>query len=821
MKMSHVAAVCMAFTGAAVVATEPASPVPSLRVYPPAVHLSNARDRQSLVVQTVEPSGITRDVTAQASLSVADAAKARLDGRVLQPLADGDTSLTVTFADQTCSVPVHVEHAGLAPDLSFRRDVMPVFMRNGCNAGSCHGSARGKDGFRLSLFGFDPEADYHRLTREISGRRINLALPAESLLLTKATAAVPHTGGARLRADDAHYATLKQWLEGGARNDPGPTPAVVAVELHPPGAVLDGPDATQQFTVLAKYADGTDRDVTALAVFLSSNDASAKIDPAGLVTAGSRGEAFVMARFATHTVGSQVITLPKDLAFEWASPPVANHIDELVNAKLHTLRIHPSGPCSDEEFFRRASLDVCGVLPTSDEYHSFMASPDPDKRAHLVDQLLERKEFVEQWVMKWSELMMIRTVQNQVSYKAMLLYSGWLQDRIEANTPIDVLVRELLAAKGGTFTNPATNYFQHERDTLKTAENVAQVFMGMRIQCAQCHNHPFDRWTMDDYYGFANFFAQIGRKQGEDPRETIVFNSGGGDVKHPVGGRVVPPTFLGGATPDFKSPPYAGKDRREVLAAWLASPDNPHFGRNLANIVWAHFFGRGIVDEVDDVRVSNPAANEPLLEALAKGLVESKYDFKKLVREICTSHTYQRSTRPNETNANDEQNFSKSQLRRIRAEVLLDIMTAATGTQNKFKGLPLGARAAQIADGNTSTYFLTTFGRATRATACSCEVKMEPNLSQALHLLNGDTIQQKIRQGGVVKQLLEKTLSPEQVIEELYLRTLTRKPTEKETQGLVEIIKADAAAPKPAGLRETLEDGFWAILNSREFVFNH
>jgi hypothetical protein len=319
---------------------------------------------------------------------------------------------------------------------------------------------------------------------------------------------------------------------------------------------------------------------------------------------------------------------------------------------------------------------------------------------------------------------------------------------------------------------------------------------------------------MDDYYGFANFFAQIGRKQGEDPRETIVFTSGGGDVKHPVGGRVVPPKFLGGAAPDL-----AGRDRREVLAVWLASPENPHFGRNLVNIVWAHFFGRGIVDQVDDVRVSNPPVNEPLLDSLARGFVESGYDFKKLVREICTSRAYQRSTRPNATNADDERNFSRAQLRRIRAEVLLDVMTDATGTQNKFKGLPLGARAVQIADGTTSTYFLTTFGRATRATACSCEVKMEPNLSQALHLLNGDTVQQKIRQGGVVQRLLEAGRTPEQVIEELYLRTLTRKPTEQETAGLMAIVGTDPAARTPAALRETLEDGFWAILNSREF--NH
>jgi len=788
----------------------------TLRVFPTAVHLSTAADRQALVAQLVEADGLTRDATGQMTIVVEDPARVRLEGRTLLPVADGDTAVHVTVGDARVSVPVHVERAGVMPDVSFRLDVMPILMRNGCNSGGCHGSARGKDGFRLSLFGFDPEADYHRITREQPGRRINVALPAESLLLTKATNSVPHTGGARLKVDDEYHTLLRKWLSGGARNDAGPTPAVVAVELHPPEAVLDGPGATQQFTVLARYADGTDRDVTSLAVFLSSNDGSATVDPTGVVTAGRRGEAFVMARFATHTVGSQVIALPQGLAFEWTAPPPTGRIDELVEVKLRKLRITPSELCSDEEFLRRASLDVCGVLPTTDEYHSFMASPDPEKRAHLVDQLLERKEFVDLWVMKWSELMMIRTVPNQVSEKAMHLYYAWLKDRIEANTPIDALVRELIAAQGGTFTNPATNYFQHERDTLKTAENVAQVFMGMRIQCAQCHNHPFDRWTMDDYYGFANFFAQIGRKPGEDPRETIVFNSGGGDVKHPVGGRVVPPTFLGGGVADV-----AGKDRRAVLAAWLASPGNAHFGRNLANLVWAHFFGRGIVDEVDDVRVSNPPVNEPLLDALASGFVESRYDFKKLIREICASRAYQRSTRANATNAEDERNFSRAMLRRIRAEVLLDVMTDATGTRNKFKGLPLGARAVQIADGNTSSYFLTTFGRATRATACSCEVRMEPNLSQALHLLNGDTVQQKIREGGIVQRLLEGGRTPEQVIEEVYLRTLTRKPTEKETAGLLEVVRTDPASQTPEGLRQALEDGFWAVLNSREFVFNH
>jgi hypothetical protein len=561
--------------------------------------------------------------------------------------------------------------------------------------------------------------------------------------------------------------------------------------------------------VRAKYSDGTDRDVTHLAVFLSSNDNSATVAADGKVTAANRGEAFIMARYEKHTVGVPFITLPKGLDFQWQEVPANNYIDELVYEKLKRLRIQPSELCSDTEFIRRVSLDICGMLPTADETEQFVADADPAKREKLVDKLLERKEFVELWVMKWSELLQIRSTQY-VSYKATLLYYTWLQEQIAGNVPINAMVQKLLSAQGGTFSSPATNYFQAEQDRLKTAENVAQVFMGMRIQCAQCHNHPFDRWTMDDYYSFAAFFAQIGRKAGADPRETIVFNSGGGEVNHLVGGRAMLPKFLGGAVPDV-----AGRDRRAVLAEWLASPENPFFAKNLANIVWAHFFGRGIVHEVDDVRVSNPPVNGPLLESLAQKFTEYNYDFKRMVRDICTSRTYQMSTRMNETNAEDDRNFSHAALRRIRAEILLDIISQVTETKDKFAGLPLGARAVQIADGNTATYFLTTFGRATRETVCSCEVKMEPNLGQALHLMNGESVHEKVKQGGVVARLLEAGKTPQQVAAELYLRTLSRKPTEQEAAAINEQLAAagDAMA--------TLQDVFWALLNSREFLFNH
>ncbi|MBV8880314.1 MAG: DUF1553 domain-containing protein, partial [Planctomycetaceae bacterium] len=362
------------------------------------------------------------------------------------------------------------------------------------------------------------------------------------------------------------------------------------------------------------------------------------------------------------------------------------------------------------------------------------------------------------------------------------------------------------------FKNPATNYYQNETDILKVSENVAQVFMGMRIQCSQCHNHPFDRWTMNDYYGFAAFFSQIGRKGTDDPREVIVFNSGGGEVTHPVGGRQMKPKFLGGAEPDV-----AGKDRRQVMAKWLASPDNPYFATNLANIVWAHFFGIGIINPVDDVRVSNPPSNPELLDELAKRFTAYKYDFKKLVRDICTSRTYMLATEPNSTNDTDTRNFARGPIRRIRAEVLLDIISEVTDTPNKFKGLPLGARAVQIADGKTSNYFLQTFGRASRETVCSCEVKMEPNLSQALHLLNGDTVNARIVQGNVVKKLLDAGRKAPEVLDELYVRCLGRKPTEAEAK---KILPQVAVEDKNA-LKQGLEDVFWALLNANEFIFNH
>lgn len=809
MKRNLLIAVAIAFSCAVSSFAQEGEPkLVSLAVYPPDIHLETNADRQTFIVVATREDGVTFDVTKTAQVKLAADGIARIENFALYPVADGQTALEVVYGGLQAQATVEVKQATVERPISWHLDVMPVFMRGGCNTGSCHGAARGKDGFRLSLFGFDPEGDYYRVTRELGARRINLAVPAESLLLEKAVSAVPHSGGKRFGVDSPYYATLIKWLEAGAPADSAAPPKVIGLDVYPPQVVIEGEGVTQQFVARARYEDGTDRDVTNLASFMSNNESAASIDADGLLTSKSRGEAFVLARYDVQTVGSQVLTFPKGLQY---TPPqiTGNYIDQLVGAKLQKVRVLPSEICTDEEFLRRVTIDINGRLPTEEEYHEFMNAADPNKRARLVDRLLDRKEFSEIWAMKWAELLMIKS-KPDVSYKSAFLYYSWLTDKISNETPINVMVKELLSMSGGTFKNPATNYYQIERDTLKTAENVAQVFMGIRTQCAQCHNHPFDRWTMDDYYSFAAFFAQIGRKQGEDYREIIVFNSGSGEVRHLVTNQPSKPKFLGGPEPDL-----AGRDRREALAEWLTSPDNPYFAVNVANRIWAHFLGKGIVEPVDDVRVSNPPSNPELLDALGKKLVEYNFDMKRLVRDICNSETYQRSVVRNESNKLDERNFAHANVRRIPAEQLLDCISEVTESLDKFRGLPLGARAVQIADGNTSNYFLTTFGRASRDTVCACEAKTEPTLSQALHLINGSSVHNKIQAGGVVKKLYDQYKSPEPVIEHLYIRSLSRKPTPQEMAQLLEVVNK---AENPI---IGLEDVFWGILNAREFIFNH
>ena len=783
-----------------------------LSIHPTQISLSTKEDFNSFIIVAKYGDDVTRDVTRESTLSLSNENVVRMENNKIHPVKDGNSTLTVTFQNRKVELPITVKDAVEERPVSFNLDVMPVFLKAGCNTGSCHGSARGQDRFMLSLFGYDAKGDHFRITREQGTRRINLAIPEESMLVEKAIAAVPHTGGKLFEKNSDHWNTLVGWLRRGAPQDPESIAKPTDLELLPKSLLLEGQGATQQLTAIAHYSDGTTRDVTPLSVFQSNNDLSAHVDDRGLITAEKRGEAFITARFDVFTKGTQVIVIPEDLQYEKPVLPQNNYIDQLVYDKLHKLRIYPSDLCSDEVFLRRVYLDVIGAVPEVETISEFIADKTPNKRERAVDDLLSRKEFTEMWVMKFAELLQIRTDDNNgVSYKSTLLYFNWIKDRIANNVPMDQIVRDLLTAKGGTFVSPATNYYQIERDNLKITENVAQVFMGMRIQCAQCHDHPFDQWTQDDYYSFASFFSQVGRKRAADPRESVIYNRNSGEINHPVHKKPMPPKFLGGETPEIKK----GTDRREVLADWLASPDNPFFARNLANIVWSHFFGQGIIEPVDDVRISNPPSNPELLDQLASRFTEYQYDFRKLVRDVCTSRIYQLSTQTNPSNEDDLRNFARAQLRRMRAEVLLDVISQVTKTKNKFQGLPLGARALQIADGRFSNYFLTTFGRATRETVCSCEVVMEPNLSQALHLLNGDVTNNRITQGRIVQTMLKEGKDPEKVIDDLYLRCYSRKPRADEKANLLASLDGEDS------VESALNDVFWALLNSKEFIFNH
>ena len=787
-----------------------AEPPGSLQVYPNAVQLTDARDSQRLLVLQQNPDGSTTDVTDSAQLTVSTDGLVKIDSAVVHPVANGVGLIRVQVGNVSAEVPLSVMHADVTPALSFRSEVLATLTKAGCNSGKCHGSASGKDGFRLSLFGYDPAGDQYRLTRELPGRRVNPDSPPDSLLIRKALGEVNHTGGQCIEEGTRFHQTLLSWIGSGAPADPQDAPVPTGIRVFPEEAVFATSSGSQPLLVLAEFSDGTDRDVTDLSVFLSNNEAAAGVSANGRISANGPGSAFIMARFDQFTQGTAVIVRP-GTPYQFPAIEATSEIDRLVFNRWQALHLLPSELCSDETFLRRVYLDLTGLLPTPAERLQFLNNSSPYRRETLVDQLMQRPDFTDLWVMRWAELLQIRST-NGVSPKGLLLYDRWLRERVHAGVTIDQIVRELLPATGGTFENPAAGYYQTETTPQLLAENVAQSFLGTRIQCAQCHNHPFDRWTMDDYYGFAAFFSQVGYKQAPDPREIMVFNSGSGELRHPVDNRPVPPAFLGAGTPNIPS----GTDYRAVAAEWLASPANPAFGRNLGNVVWSHFFGLGIVEPVDDVRVSNPPSNPALLNYLGSKLEQDGYDIRPLVREICLSRTYQLSTERNASNRLDERHFSHGKVRRLRAEVLLDCVNQVTETAEEFRGLPPGSRAIQIPDGPSPNYFLTTFGRSTRATACSCEVKTSPTLSQALHLLNGETTGGRIASGGLVPSLLKQHGDPIASATALYERCLCRRPTDTEIAAIRERFNT-----QPNHTEQLLTDLFWALLNSNEFIFNH
>jgi len=710
---------------------------------------------------------------------------------------------------------------------SFRRDVMPVFFRAGCNAGTCHGSARGKDGFMLSLFGYDPKGDYDRIVSEMPGRRVNTAVPEQSLLLLKAIGGVSHTGGKLFDSDSDLYKTLLAWVEAGAPDDDGAAPEVIGISLPKESVVFKKIGVQGTAHVTARFSDGTSRDVTNLARFFSNNSSVATIDANGVVKAVGPGDTNVFARFSRFNVGAEVIVLPAEEGFVWPDPPANNFIDTLVYDRLQKLRIVPSEVCDDETFLRRVTLDLAARPPTVEEFQAFMADSKSDKRARKIDELLAQDAFADIWTTIWAEH--LRIIGGSYAPQATLVksadvYREWIRKQMRSGRPLNEFVADMVGASGSNLSNAPVNLYTmlvHKPavEPKPLAADFSQLFLGVQIQCAECHNHPFDRWTMDDYYGFVSFFTGIKRGNGVEPRERrIYFDTAVEPAKHLVDGRPMPAKVLGSVTPVA-----GGVDPRQELAKWLTSPDNEMFSRNLANRIWAQLLGRGVVEPVDDIRVSNPPVNAPLLAALSKRLVESGFDLRALVRDICNSRIYQLSSRPTDSNASDTRQFSHGHLRRLRADVISDSVVAVTGVPRSFPNFAAGTRAIDVYprhQGDTAgphhvDPFFHTFGAASRATVAAAETKREPTLSQALHLIVGDSIRDRLSQGDVIKKLIETKSTPEDIIEELYIRTICRRPTTAEMTGMRALVGDNVKD------QAVYEDIFWSLLNSTAFLFNY
>ena len=778
----------------------------TLGAWPSTVTLDSARDAHRVVVLFTDAQSITREVTATAQASFGANGVATFVDGVLRPLRDGETELRLEWQGATATVNVAVRNAGESFPISFRNDVEPVLMRAGCNAGACHGAAVGKNGFGLSLFGFDPAADHRALTREQRGRRLDCSDPAASLMLAKPTNAVRHKGGRRFTSEDPAFATLRDWIGEGANDDGATAPDLIELRIDPPELVLAGVDHRTRLVVTASYDDGSSRDVTDLAVLSSSSNPTAHIADGEIVSAG-RGEAFVLARFGFLAAVAKVLVLPDDEP--WTAPPMEarGELDQLVQAKLRKLRLVPSSICDDPTFVRRVHLDLCARLPTVDEVRAFLADESGDKRARLIDALLEREELADVLTAQWAELLRIEP--DRLERKGAYVYTAWLRDQFRARVPFDEIVRRLLTANGSAFRNPPANYWVVAQDPRVLAENAAQAFLGIRVQCAQCHNHPFERWTLDDYYGFAAFFGQVGRKGGDDPRDTIIFDQGRGEVPNTRNGRTSKARFLGGVEPELA----AGVDRRAVLAAWLTGRDDPAFARNVANRIWAHLLGRGIVEPVDDVRVSNPASHPRLHQRLGERLIESGYDLHALIREICNSATYQAAAIADGVPA---ATFAGAVPRRLPAEALIDAIDAVTGVSTKFRGVPMGGSATRIVEANADDRFFDLFGRPRRESVCACERSEEPTLNQVLHLINGDTVEKKVRaNGGRIARLLAAGADPGAIADELFLAAYARQPRDDERERIGALLSAGGDA------RAVWEDVAWAILNSKEFLFWH
>ncbi len=813
---------------------------PELTLLPADTALIGPESSQRLVVESASDGKFTGDVTAKASFASSNPAVATVDAAgMVRPAGDGEATMTATVDGRQATAKVVVTKFKEPFTWSFRNHVIPAMTKLGCNSGACHGALAGKGGMKLSLRGYNPPADHFVLTRQANGRRVDLAAPERSLALEKPTATVRHGGGKRIDVPSPAFQIFSEWIAAGA---PGPNdkdPQVTRLEVFP-DAVTARPGDKQQVLVRAHYADGHAEDVTPWARFASSQDLVAGVDDAGRVTVAGHGEAAINVSYSNLVAFARVTSpMPNQIDPKvFADASRRNFIDELNLKKLETLRLPPSPLCSDIEFIRRAFLDAAGILPTPQEVQKFVADPAPDKRAKLIDSLVERQEFVDYWSYKWSDLLLVSS--RKLPQPAMWAFYQWVRTSVADNLPWDQFARELLTTTGSTLQNGAGNYFALHKDVTELTETTAVTFLGTSITCARCHNHPLEKWTQDQYYGMANLFSRVTLKNGERGGDLVVFAAPTGDIPHPRTGSPMPPQPLDAQAMPIESP----ADRRAFFAAWLTRPDNPFFARALVNRVWANFLSRGLVDPEDDLRLTNPASNEELFATLAKDFVEHKYDLRHLVRTIMNSATYQRSSTPLPKNVDDDRYYSHYLIRRLSAEVALDAYSQVTAVPTPFTQLrsaggdalegtssyPLGTRALQLPDSLVASQFLIAFGRPDRTQTCSCERQQDSSVTQALHLNNGETLNNKLRDPtSRVEQWLTEKITNDEAIDRVFLLALARSPNDGERQKLNSLF-ADAAKETAAAVdektsvearRQLIQDFFWAVLTDREFLFNH
>ncbi|MEX1042933.1 MAG: DUF1549 and DUF1553 domain-containing protein [Pirellulaceae bacterium] len=753
----------------------------------------------------------TRDVQFRIEPPIADVDS----GGYVRPLENGTATITAVLGEVTTQTQLEVSGLDIVQPVNFPHQVVPIFTKLGCNGGGCHGKAAGQAGFRLSLLGFEPREDYEHLVNESRGRRLFPAAPTQSLLLQKATNQSPHGGGQRMDVDSYEYRVIQRWIATGMPYGSDSDPIVTGIEVIPPQRRLDRA-AVQQISVVASYSDGSSEDVTRTAQFESNNKDLADVDVQGLVTLGNQpGDVAVMTRYLGQVaVFRSSIPLGVELAesdLQW--PPARNVVDEHVFAKLKTLGIPPSPLADDATFIRRVTLDICGRLPTIEESQAFLASTSDDKHVELVDRLLDSTDYAEHFAKKWS--MILRNRRTAPGRQAgTFAFHHWLRDSFHENKPYDQLVRELLTASGSVETNPPVAWFREVANTESRVEDAAQLFLGQRIQCARCHHHPFEKWSQADYYHMSAFFSKVTQKEGATPDQPLLVSRiGGAAARHPKSGETLKPAGLDAEPLDLA----ATDDPRESLVDWMADPENPFFARSLANRYWKHFLATGLVEPEDDMRVTNPATNPELLDGLAQHLIDSAFDMKSLVRLICTSSTYRLSSEANEHNLDDRHSYSRYYPKRLPAEILLDAINQVTLTETSFGGMPSGTRAVSLPDTGFASYFLDVFGRPDATTACECERSPEATLAQSLHLLNSKEVQGKLSADiGRPATMASGSQSPKELLHSLYLAALSRHPTPQELDTAVTYVEARADRP-----REAYEDLVWAIINSKEFLFNH